>query len=82
MDVKVKGTAMIGSSNDNFHAAVQGDLAVTGNNSGKVDVDGSASASIGFTFAGTSHDMPVGGFKFNNNGFTIDFFGYDAQVNW
>jgi hypothetical protein len=82
LNVLVEGAAAIGSADDNVHAAVQGDLAVTEDSSGKVNVAGSASASVGITVGGTSYDTSLGGFKFNNNGFTIDFFGHDAQVNW
>jgi hypothetical protein len=82
MDVHVVGTAVIGSAANNVFAAVQGDLVVTEDSFGNCYVAGSASASIGITVAGTGHSTTVAGFKFNNNGFSIDIWGYDAQVNW
>jgi hypothetical protein len=82
MNVLVEGVAAIGSADANVHASVMGDLAVTEDSSGKVNVAGSASASVGVTVGGTSYDTPLAGFKFNNQGFSIDILGHDAQVNW
>jgi hypothetical protein len=84
MNVALKGSGTIGWADDNVHASFSGDLTVSEDNAGKVTyhVAGSASATVGYTFAGTAHDHTLADFDFDNEGFSIDFYGHHAHANW
>jgi hypothetical protein len=82
MDVVVCGAGAIGTADYNVHAGVMGYLTVTGDGHGGYSVAGSLSASVGGTWAGTSHDTQLAEVTFDNTGFSIDIGGYHPRVNW
>src|SRR5262249_12878722 len=79
MNVTVAGVGWIGTEDYNVHASVYGNLAVSVDGHGNVTYAGAASAYVGITIGGTSHDTPLTGFKFANDGFSIDIFGHSAR---
>jgi hypothetical protein len=82
MNVFVCGAGAIGTSDYNIHAGVMGNLSVTGDGHGGYRVTGSLSASVGGTWAGTSHDTQLAAVTVDNDGFSIDIGSYHPRVNW
>jgi hypothetical protein len=82
MNVFVSGVGAIGTADYNVHAGVMGNLSVSADGHGGYRVAGSLSASVGGTWAGTSHDTRLVGVAVDNKGFSIDIGLYHPRVNW
>jgi hypothetical protein len=82
MNVVVCGAGAIGTTDYNVHAGVMGTLTVSADGHGGYRVAGSLSASVGGTWAGTSHDTQLAEVTVDNSGFSIDIGGYHPRVNW
>jgi hypothetical protein len=82
MNVLVCGAGAIGTTDYNVHAGVMGNLTVSADGHGGYRVAGSLSASVGGTWAGTSHDTQLAEVTVDNKGFSIDIGLYHPRVNW